>query len=162
MNEPLHVVVMGVAGAGKTTIGRALAHSLGWLFLEADDLHSEANRAKMARGEGLTDLDREPWLAAIEDLLDAHRGDSLVLACSALKGRYRARLARGRDLRLVYLEVPAAVLRDRLARRRGHYAGAALLPSQLAALETPGDALRVDGTRPVAELVTMIRAALGC
>ena len=161
MSEPLHLVVMGVAGAGKTTLGRALADSLRCPFLEADDLHSDANRAKMARGEGLTDLDREPWLAAIESCLDARRGQSLVLACSALRDKYRARLAHERPVRFVYLDVPADVLSERLARRRGHYAGTALLASQLATLEPPRDAICVDGTRPVADLVTRIRHALG-
>lgn len=161
MSEPLHVVVMGVAGAGKTTVGRALAESLGWLFLEADDLHPDANRAKMARGEGLTDEDREPWLAALEARLEAHRGESLVLACSALRESHRARLARARAVRFVYLDVPPEVLRERLARRRGHYAGISLLPSQLATLEPPADAIRVDGTRPVGELVATLRGALG-
>lgn len=162
---PRVVVLMGVAGAGKTYVGKALAAATGWPFLDADDFHSKANKEKMHRGEPLTDADREPWLEALRDAIDERlrAGASAVLACSALRQSYRDTLvpegARPGEVRFVYLEVPRAVLRERLATRPHHFAGPSLLASQLETLEEPRDALRVDGTRPAAEIVSTIRAA---
>lgn len=140
---------MGVAGVGKTTVGRRLADALGWEFHEADAHHPPANVDKMRSGRPLTDDDRQPWLASLEDLLarlTRERRDA-VLACSALKQRYRARLrAAAPDLRFVHLEADPATIRHRLEQRRGHYAGAQLLPSQLADLEVPGHSIAVDAT----------------
>lgn len=161
------IVIMGVAGAGKTLVGRTLADTLGWHFEEADDYHSAANKAKMARGEGLTDVDRKPWLASLESFIceTIERGDHAVLACSALKESYRLALvppeAPPAAVKFVYLDVPPAVLEERLRSRTGHYAGPSLLPSQLATLEKPRDALWVDGTRPVPEIIDSIRTDLG-
>jgi gluconokinase len=165
----LHViVVMGVSGAGKTTVGQALAAATGWSFRDGDDFHSAANIEKMHRGEGLTDADRESWLAALAALIEriVHDGKHEILACSALKHAYRERLraaaakaGRGDALELVYLDVPADVLRQRLAGRSHPFATPALLDSQLATLEPPSDALRVDGTLPVGEIVDAIRRA---
>jgi carbohydrate kinase (thermoresistant glucokinase family) len=155
------LVVMGPSGAGKTTVGRALAVALGWHFVEGDDLHPAANVAKMRRGEGLTDEDREPWLRAIAataaDALD--RGLSIVIACSALKARYRDVIRGGRDdVHFVYLSAGPELLRRRVATRSGHFAGPALVTSQLAALEEPvEDALTLDARQPVDALVTSIR-----
>jgi gluconokinase len=132
------VVVMGVSGAGKSTVAALLATQLGWDFAEGDALHPPANVAKMAAGQSLTDEDRKPWLAAvarwIDDELDAGRCG--VITCSALKRRYRDQLRRPQVL-FVYLDVPRAELRRRLARRIGHYMPASLLASQLATLEPP-------------------------
>jgi gluconokinase len=159
------IIVMGVAGAGKTTVGTALAEALGWRFVDGDHLHPAANVEKMRRGEPLTDADREPWLVAVRAVIadSLARGESHVIACSALKAAYRARLAGG-DARVafVHLETPRPVLAERLSARTGHFAGPSLLESQLASLEAPaaGDALVVDGTRPPAVLVTEIRRAL--
>lgn len=159
------IVVMGVAGAGKTVVGRALATALEWSFEEGDDYHSKANKEKMARGEGLTDADRAPWLAAIERFIakTVHAREHAVLACSALKAAYRVALvppeAPPGAVRFVYLDVPPNVLDERLRERRGHFAGPSLLASQLATLEKPRDALWVDGTRPIPEIVQSIRAA---
>lgn len=164
---PRVVVVMGVAGAGKSTVGRALAASLGWSFLEGDEHHPPANLARMAAGLPLDDAARAPWLATLRALLGrALRDDRpAVLACSALRERYREALvpdgsAPG-DVAFVHLHVPEPELRRRLATRRGHFAGPPLLPSQLGALEPSATAVTVDGTRPLAELVGDIRAALG-
>jgi len=166
MDAPIRIIVlMGPAGAGKTTVGLALAHSLGWRFLDADDFHSPANVEKMRHGIGLTDSDRAPWLAAMHDALEhTLAGDtSVVLACSALKEQYRQALtpaSAGPRIRFVYLHADAAVLRERLAHRTGHYAGPQLLASQLETLEEPRDALWVDASRPPAEIVSRIRDAL--
>lgn len=128
------VVIMGVSGSGKTSVGRALAARLGWTFDDADDFHTPEAKAKMARGEGLTDADRAPWLDQLRALLAADQ--PVVLACSALKRTYREQLGAPR-VRFAYLRVPVAVLRERLASRHHHYAGVGLLDSQLATLEEP-------------------------
>ena len=123
MDAPIRIIVlMGPAGAGKTTIGVALAQSLGWRFLDADEFHSPANVEKMRSGVGLTDTDRAPWLAAMRDALERAltTDTSVILACSALKERYRRALtpeAAGSQIRFVYLHADEAVLRDRLAHR---------------------------------------------
>lgn len=154
---------MGVTGSGKTTVGQALAASLGWAFCDADDLHPPENVAKMAAGEALTDADRWPWLDRIvaESRERARRGESAVVACSALKAIYRECLRRAGDVRFVYLRGSEATLAPRLARRRHRYMPAALLPSQLATLEEPDDALTVDVRLAVDEQVRVIRAGLG-
>jgi gluconokinase len=160
------IVIMGVSAAGKTTVGRALATDLGWAFHDADDYHSAHNIAKMRAGQPLDDDDRRPWLASLRRLIDdiLERGDHGVLACSALKQAYRDVLTPGGiqagRVRFVYLDVPERVLEERIARRRGSFAPPELLPSQLATLEEPRDALRVDGARPVSDIVRSIRAEL--
>ncbi len=135
---PRHVVVMGVSGSGKTTIAHRLAAELGHEFADADDLHPAANVAKMARGQALTDVDREPWLRALAAWITQHRslGLSTVLACSALKRRYRDTL-RGAAPQIVFihLDAPRETLLRRLQHREGHFMPAALLDSQLATLE---------------------------
>lgn len=165
MTAPRIIVLMGPAGAGKTTVGVLLAQSLGWTFLDADDFHSRENIEKMHLGIGLTDADRGPWLSAICKALTAHyaSGDNVVLACSALKKQYREALAPAsltKAVRFVYLRAPESVLRERLARRSGHYAGADLLASQLETLEEPSDALWVDATCEPTEIVATIRREL--
>jgi gluconokinase len=160
------IVVMGVSGAGKTTVGIPLAASLGWPFYDADDFHSVENIAKMHRGEGLTDDDRRPWLTALCALI--HRvvthGEHAVLACSALKQWYREALVPPdvdpNAIQFVYLDVPEEVLRQRLAARVGHFAPPALVGSQLATLEEPMDAVRIEGTLPVDSIVRAVRASL--
>jgi carbohydrate kinase (thermoresistant glucokinase family) len=149
----VRVIVMGVAGCGKSTVGRALASRFGVPFLEGDDLHSEANKAKIHRGEPLDDADRAPWLAAVNEHLRQAPG-GLVVACSALTNAYRDRLREGvDDLQFAYLDVPREVLAQRLAHRHGHFAGPAILESQLALLEPPAGEITVDGTEPVDQIV---------
>jgi 6-phosphogluconate dehydrogenase len=164
------IVVMGPAGAGKTTVGRALATALGWTFADADDFHPPANVARMRAGQPLGDAERAPWLAA----LAAHvarcvaGGQGAVLACSALRQRYRAALVppgTAHAVRFVYLHVDAAVLAERLAVRAGHFFAPALLASQLATLEPPGadepaPVLTLDGDQSPAAIVAAIRRAL--
>lgn len=160
------IVVMGVSGAGKTVVGKALATALQWAFVEGDDYHSPANIEKMSRGEGLTDADRAPWLAALRAVIESTlaRGECAVLACSALREAYRAELRPSgapRDaVPFVYLDVPPDVLAERLKDRHRHFAGPNLLDSQLATLEKPADALWVDGTLPIPEIVRRIRESL--
>jgi gluconokinase len=156
---PLAVVVMGVCGCGKSTVGERLARELGALFIEGDAFHPPANVARMAAGIALTDADRQGWLEALAaQLADARRaGRSVVLACSALKRRYRDVLRLGApDLRVVHLAGDRAMLAVRLAARQGHYMPASLLDSQLATLETPDPderAVTLDAGAPTATLV---------
>ncbi len=155
-SQPRAVVVMGVAGAGKTTIGRRLAAALDWPFYDADDFHPAANVARMAAGIPLTDEERQPWLTALNRLLTEHLigGRSLVLACSALKASYRDQLRAGlTPLTFIYLRATRDVLDERLQARRGHYMPATLLDSQLAALEEPADALVIDAGAPPEAIV---------
>lgn len=157
-------IVMGVSGSGKSTIGESLATRLGQDFIDGDGLHPAANRDKMAAGIPLDDVDRQPWLEAIVAAMDGYRarGESLVVACSALKRRYRDFLRSGRDdVRFVYLGGPRDVLAARLGARSGHFFDPALLDSQLATLEPPGDdeALRVEiGDSPAEIVEQVIRA----
>jgi gluconokinase len=159
----LIVIVMGVAGAGKTTVGSRLAASLGCEFIDADDYHPPASVQKMRAGQPLGDDDRWPWLARLNGVLREHakRGAGLVLACSALKAGYRKALARGLpDARLVYLRGSKAVIAPRLAGRGGHFMNPGLLDSQFATLEEPRDAIVVDVAATPEALVGAIRAAL--
>jgi gluconokinase len=159
------VVLMGVTASGKTTIGTKLAALEQWEYAEGDDYHSDANKTKMHAGIPLTDADRAPWLASLHEvLLGWHRnGTSGVLACSALRQAYRDELSAGipgAELRFVLLEVPRAVLEQRMAERKGHYMSPALLDSQIATLEMPRDAIRVAGDLPPDEVVQKIMTAL--
>jgi gluconokinase len=158
------VLIMGIAGCGKTTVGQRLATALGWPFFDADDLHPAANIAKMASGQPLDDADRAPWLERLRQLIDEQvaAGTSAVLACSALKQSYRERLLGGcAEARLVYLQASRALLAARLRERAHHFFPAALLDSQLEALEEPEDAIVIDAGLPVPDIVAAIRAALG-
>lgn len=164
------VVIMGVSGSGKTTIGEQLAARLGCGFSDADEYHGAANRAKMAAGTPLTDEDRQPWLQAMHEAIAerARQGKDHVFACSALKRRYRDVL-RGEvaDVRLVFLQGPRDVLEERIANRRGHFFASALLDDQLANLEPPekSEALIMDIRQAPDALVEQIvkaLAATGC
>lgn len=156
------VVVMGVSGSGKTTVGTMLADAMHCAFLEGDSLHSAANVEKMSHGIPLTDADRAPWLAAIHvRLLDAFtRGNCLVVGCSALKQSYRRVLAEGIPIAWVYLKGSAALIRSRLQHRTGHYMKADMLASQFEALEEPSDALIVDVSQSPAAIVEQILTEL--
>ena len=159
-------VIMGVSGSGKTTIGRALARRLGWLFQEGDALHPPENVAKMKAGHPLNDEDRAPWLAAIAAKIDAWRarGEAGIITCSALKRRYRDIIIGDRpDVRLVYLEGSRELIGERVAARHGHFMPASLLDSQFAALQPPDpeeDAITVSVDAPVDTMVAQLAAAL--
>lgn len=157
------IVVMGVAGSGKTRIGRALSRELGWPFYDADDFHPLENIATMSGGVPLSDEAREPWLDMLRELLQRLHADRVdaVLACSALRAHFRERLREGAgDVRYVYLRADRELLERRLTTRSGHFMPAALLDSQLAALEEPEGALTVDAAQPPEQLVAEIRSAL--
>jgi len=155
---------MGVAGSGKTTIGRLLAAKLGWEFADADELHPAANREKMRRGMPLTDEDRRPWLQAVRTLI-AERvaaGRATVVACSALKQSYRGIIAVEPDaVAWIYLKGPRELIERRLAERTGHFFDPRLLASQLDTLEEPHDALVEDIGRDPETIAESIRAKLG-
>ncbi|MFN8027157.1 MAG: gluconokinase, GntK/IdnK-type [Acidimicrobiia bacterium] len=155
------VVVMGVAGAGKSTVGPLVAQRLGVPFVDADDLHDEASRDRMQRGEALTDAQRAPWLARVHDALVA-ADDGVVVGCSALTPAHRAVL-RGdlTDVHFVDLVVTPAELERRLESRTGHFAGPDLLPSQLRTLEVDDRVATVDGEQPPATVADAVLAALG-
>ena len=137
------IVVMGVSGCGKTTIGQLLASRLEYPFLDADEFHPPENVAKMAAGAPLTDADRGPWLDLLNRKLHEH--ESAVLACSALKECYRQALSRGlADCRFIHLQGSLELIRSRLADRRHRYMPASLLESQFAALESPANAIVID------------------
>lgn len=164
------IVVTGVAGAGKTTVGRALAAALGWPFRDADELHSPDNVERMRRGEALTDAERGPWLQALARLVgqQVRADEPLVLACSALRRTHRAALLvdvpDADAVRLVHLTASPPLLAARLTARPDHFFPADLLASQLATLEPPAPdeplpALTLDAALPVTELVHRIRQA---
>lgn len=136
---PLRIVVMGVSGCGKSTVGAALAEALGLRFVEGDALHPPRNVALMAAGTPLTDVDRRDWLAAVAQTLADAQDDGVVVSCSALKRSYRDLLrASAPNLKLVHLRGEPALLAQRLSERKGHYMPPSLLQSQLDTLETPG------------------------
>ena len=153
------VIVMGVSGSGKTTIGEALAARLGWRYLDADDYHPAANVAKMAAGTPLQDEDRWPWLEEINSTLK--KQDDAVLGCSALKETYRQRLTAGlRDYRIAYLKGSFELLSRRAAGRKHRFMPASLLKSQFETLEPPRGAIEVDVAQPVEACVQQILRAL--
>lgn len=158
------VVLFGVTGVGKTTIGRLVAGRLGWAFYDADDFHPAANVQRMRRGIPLTDEDRVPWLQALRDLIGSclSRGEPAVLACSALKSSYRRMLRVSDDVQFVYLKGAPSLIQQRLEQRRSHFMNPALLQSQLDTLEEPaaGEAIVVDVAGTPGEIADSIRSHL--
>jgi gluconokinase len=155
-------IVMGVVGAGKTTVGKLLASQLGWEFADADDFHPQSSVKKIRHGIALTDEDREPWLDRLREAIVRWiaEGKSVILACSALKRSYRAKLCVGPQVRFVYLKGSAALIADRLHSRHGHFAGESILASQLADLEEPEKAITVDITGTPEQIAAEIKRAL--
>ena len=166
---PAAIILMGVSGSGKTAVGTLLAADLGWEFVDADGHHPPENVERMRRGIPLEDEHRWPWLDRLAGLVDAAlvRGPAapgLVLACSALKRSYRDRIGAGRPgVRLVHLDGPESLIRERIEQRTGHYMPASLLASQCALLERPKaeeGAITVEVSATPEEIVRIIRAAL--
>ena len=158
------VLLMGVTGSGKTTVGEKLAAELGSTFSDADDFHPAANKAKMRAGIPLTDDDRWPWLLAVRQVIEQALRDNrgAIVACSALKAAYRDVLAGGLEpVRFVLLDGDPAVLKARLAQRRHEFMNPALLESQIDTLERPPNAIVIDIELPLDEQVRRIRHALG-
>jgi gluconokinase len=156
MSASKAIVVMGVAGSGKTTVGHRLAAALGYYFRDGDDYHSPASIEKMGRGEPLNDEDRIPWLARLRDLIETTLADGagIVLACSALRASYRNLLRpHNGSLTIIYLQVARDVARRRVEARPSHYMPAALIDSQFAALEEPENAIVVDANQPEEQVV---------
>lgn len=157
------IIIMGVAGSGKSTVGRLLAATLGWRFRDADDLHPPRNREKMQAGIPLTDDDRRPWLEAVRRLIEEclASGVSAVVACSALKQWYRDLLVVDpAKVKIIYLAGERKLIEDRLARRHGHFFNRQLLQSQFDALEEPRDAIVEEISRSPETIVESIRAKL--
>ena len=158
----MFIIITGVAGAGKTTVGKLLAKNLGWKFYEGDDFHPAANVEKMRRGKALTDADRRPWLDALRAVIQSSlaNGENGILACSALKQRYRAHLRVNEQVVFVHLAATPELIERRLEQRKGHFMNPSLLESQFATLETPQTALTLDASLPPVALVQQLRDAL--
>ena len=157
------VILMGVTGSGKTTVGKLLSQGLGWRYFDADDFHPPANVAKMKIGVPLGDADRTPWLETLRDLIRncLEQGENAVLACSALKESYRGFLLIDENVRLIYLKGDYALIQERLNQRRGHYMNPNLLDSQFDTLEEPEGDVGIDVSASPGEIVKLIRNHLG-
>ena len=156
------IVLMGVTGSGKSTVGKLLASQLGWKFFEGDDFHSPKNIEKLRRGEPLNDADRKPWLEAIREVIRTaiDHGENAVIACSALKQSYRKLLQTREQVSFVYLKASMALVQDRLKNRVGHFMNPDLVQSQFDTLEEPEQALQVDVGLSPADIVQLIRNKL--
>jgi len=157
------VVVMGVTGAGKTTIGRLLAQQLGWEITDADSFHSPASVEKIRQGIPLDDADRAPWLKSLRQAMEqwVAEGRNMVVACSALKKSYRHELYLGSEVKFVYLKGSYDLIYQRLRARHGHFASEKILASQFAALEEPDDTVTVVIDQPAEAIVAEIRRGVG-
>lgn len=156
------IVLMGVTGSGKSTVGKLLAQQLGWKFFDGDDFHSPANIEKMRRGMPLNDDDRRPWLEAIRESIRkmVERSENAVIACSALKHSYRQMLRIAGEVVFVYLKANIDTVRERLRNRTGHFMNPDLIQIQFDTLEESEQALRVDASLPPGEIVRRIRTQL--
>lgn len=156
------IVLVGVTGSGKSSVGKRLAAQLGWTFIEGDDFHPPANIEKLKQGTPLTDADRRPWLEAIKEAICKRlsQGESAVIACSALKESYRDILRISSEVKFVYLKASVSLIEARLQKRRHHFMNPALIASQFDTLEEPKKALRIDAGLPLREIVKVIRNGL--
>jgi gluconokinase len=152
----MKIIIMGVSGSGKTTIGSLLAKELNWSFYDADDFHNESNKEKMSKGIALTDSDRASWLQALRNLIQTE-SDSFVLACSALKATYRDFLNVNEYVKFIYLKGSFEQIEKRINERKNHYMPVKLLQSQFDALEEPQDALIIEISRTPQEIIQIIR-----
>jgi gluconokinase len=156
------IIVMGVAGSGKTTIGLLLAKELDWAFYDADNFHSESNRAKMSQGIALTDEDRADWLISLRGFIaqNIQQNNPAILACSALKNSYRNILKVDERVKFVYLQGTYEQIKVRLSNRTGHFMSAGMLDSQFQTLEEPENALTVDIKNTPQDILAIIRKGL--
>jgi len=157
------VILMGVTGSGKTTVGKLLSKDLGWRYFDADDFHPPANVEKMRSGVPLDDADRAPWLESLRKLIRncLNQSENAVLACSALKESYRGFLLIDENVRLIYLKGDYALIQERLSKRSGHYMDPKLLDSQFDTLEEPEGDVEIDVSLSPDEIVKIIRSHLG-
>ena len=158
------ILVIGVSGSGKTTVGKLLAQSLGWGFSDADEFHPKANIEKMSHGIPLSDADRMPWLQAMQRAIDnwLQEDQNMVLTCSALKEAYRQMLLRDKErVQLVYLKGSFELIKQRLEHRPHHYMKVDMLQSQFDTLQEPQEAIVVDITQSPEVIVQQIRTSLG-
>jgi gluconokinase len=157
------VILMGVTGSGKTTVGKLLSKDLGWRYFDADDFHPPANVEKMRMGVPLDDADRTPWLETLRKLIRncLDQSENAVLACSALKESYRSFLLIDESVRLIYLKGDYGLIQERLSKRRGHYMNPKLLDSQFDTLEEPEGDVQIDVSSSPDEIVKIIRSHLG-
>ena len=157
------VILMGVTGSGKTTVGKLLASDLGWGYFDADDFHPPANVEKMKIGVPLNDADRTPWLETLRNLIRSclDQTENAVLACSALKESYRGFLLIDESVKLIYLKGDYGLIQERLNKRRGHYMNPKLLDSQFDTLEEPGEDVGIDVSSSPEEIVKIIKRRLG-
>jgi gluconokinase len=157
------VIIMGVVGAGKTTVGTLLANQLGWQFADADDFHTATNIEKIRQGIPLTDADRDPWLESLSHTIEGWiaANENAVLACSALKRSYREKLSVAPEVRFIYLKGSPGLIAGRLHARHGHFAGESILTSQIADLEEPEVAIVADIRQDPLQIVDSIRKQLG-
>lgn len=159
MAQPTGFLIMGVSGSGKTSVGKVLAQKLGWDFFDADDFHPAENIAKMTAGIPLDDSDRAPWLAALHHVLSTTLKSNRhpILACSALKHKYRAQLLEGlAGIEIIYLKGNYDLIWSRMSARAGHYMKPEMLQSQFAALEEPTDALALDISLSLNDMIDKI------
>lgn len=156
MKKPKTIVLMGVSGSGKTTVGKLLAENLNYSFFDADDFHPITNKCKMREGTPLSDEDRFPWIATLNELLLKNRGEGLVLACSALKELYRKKLTKGIATNWIYLKGNYELIDQRLSQRSNHFMPQGLLRSQFQDLEVPDYAQIVDVAQPLDLIVEKI------
>jgi gluconokinase len=157
------IIIMGVAGSGKTTVGSLLASELGWSFYDADDFHSESNRTKMSQGVSLTDEDRANWLLSLKDLViqNIQQNTQAVLACSALKNSYRNILKVDERVKFIYLQGTYEQIKTRLNNRVGHFMSATMLDSQFQILEVPQGTMTIDISNTPQDILAIIRKGLG-
>ena len=157
-SRPTILILMGVTGSGKTTIGKLLSDDLGWAYFDADDFHPAANVEKMTLGIPLDDQDREPWLLTLRGVINncLEAEEPAVFACSALKEDYRDQLLVDSRVQLVYLKGDSELISRRLNQRQGHYMNPALLASQFATLEEPAGGLTIDVSQSPEDIVTAI------